>query len=324
VSTTAAEAQILPPTRKRFTLATGAKVAVSVALIYLLLRRTELGDIRAAFQSARATPLVYAFGLTFVGYYLSVARWRVLLAAQGVRAPFFRLVRSHMSALFFNNLLPSTIGGDTIRAYDSWRLGTTRTAAVAVIVMDRLTGVVALLACALGALLVSGHMLGNRSWWLVVAALGGTALIAAVILTQPAWWVRWVPLRIRLNRRIRATVERIGIAFRAFSKSGGILAKAFSLSLLLQLNVIAFYALIGSAFGLAIPLLTYFLIIPLALTAMLIPISVNAIGIRENVFVYLLGLFGVAAPDAIAFAWAAFGIILIHGVMGGIVYATGR
>ena len=92
----------------------------------------------------------------------------------------------------------------------------------------------------------------------------------------------------------------------------------------LQLNVIAFYALIGSAFSFSIPWWTYFLIVPPALAVMLIPISVNAIGIRENIFVYLLGLYGIAAPDAVAFAWTAFGLLLIHGVMGGVVYALGR
>ena len=52
--------------------------------------------------------------------------------------------------------------------------------------------------------------------------------------------------------------------------------------------------------------------------------SVNAIGIRENVFAFFLGLFGVSLGDALAFAWLAFALVLVQGVAGGVVYAFRR
>ena len=50
----------------------------------------------------------------------------------------------------------------------------------------------------------------------------------------------------------------------------------------------------------------------------------NGVGVRENAFVLFLGMFGVAAPTAVAFTWIGFGMILIYGAMGGVVYALRR
>lgn len=54
---------------------------------------------------------------------------------------------------------------------------------------------------------------------------------------------------------------------------------------------------------------------------MMLPVSINGIGLRENVFFFFLALFAVTKTDAIAFAWIEYGILLLQGVGGGLVYA---
>jgi hypothetical protein len=102
------------------------------------------------------------------------------------------------------------------------------------------------------------------------------------------------------------------------------LVKALVLSMLLQVNVIIHYYLIALALGLSLPFYSFFLIIPLATVIMMVPISVNAIGIRENVFAFFFAPFGILVPQAVAFAWLAYGMVLIQGVLGGIVYGLRR
>jgi hypothetical protein len=82
--------------------------------------------------------------------------------------------------------------------------------------------------------------------------------------------------------------------------------------------------LIGKALHLPIGLGTFFLVIPLALFIMLVPISINAVGVREWAFVFLLGLYGVAKPDALAMAWISYAFMVIQGIGGGLVYAFRR
>ena len=96
----------------------GIKVLVSGVLIYLILRGADFHQIGEKIASASLPLLLVAFSMFFVGYSLTAFRWRLLLGAQGVTARFGYLIRSFMVAMFFNNFLPSTVGGDAVRVYD--------------------------------------------------------------------------------------------------------------------------------------------------------------------------------------------------------------
>src|SRR6185503_15960412 len=98
-------------------LGTALRVAVSAALVVWILRRAPLGEVLEAFRTADLRLVLLALALNPLGYWASVSRWRLLIRSQGGDAPFGFLVRSFLVGVFFNNLLPSTIGGDTIRAY---------------------------------------------------------------------------------------------------------------------------------------------------------------------------------------------------------------
>jgi uncharacterized membrane protein YbhN (UPF0104 family) len=78
--------------------------------------------------------------------------------------------------------------------------------------------------------------------------------------------------------------------------------------------------LLALSLGIEVPLLAMFIIIPVAIVVMMIPVSINAIGIRELIFVTMFGFYGVNNADALAFAWMSFVLITILGVLGGIVF----
>ena len=67
-----------------------------------------------------------------------------------------------------------------------------------------------------------------------------------------------------------------------------------------------------------------FIIIPLATILMLAPVSINGIGVRETIFVFMFGIYGVAAESSVAFAWISLAMILLQGVVGGIVFLLRR
>jgi hypothetical protein len=57
-----------------------------------------------------------------------------------------------------------------------------------------------------------------------------------------------------------------------------------------------------------------------AIVVMMIPVSINAIGVREAIFVNMFGLYGVSSADALAFSWMSFILITVLGVIGGLVF----
>ena len=130
-------------------LLTVVKILFSGGLLYWLIHDLELKQIGLVITDANVGLLSLAFMMFFLGYLITAFRWRMLLSAQGVHARIGFLVQSFLVAIFFNNLLPSTIGGDVVRIYDSWRLGNSRSGAASVVIVDRLMGLLALASYAL-------------------------------------------------------------------------------------------------------------------------------------------------------------------------------
>jgi glycosyltransferase 2 family protein len=316
----AAEVTASSPGRKPW-LFTVIKSLVSLVLITWILRSTDLAEIGIAIRSATLSLVLLAALLHVVGHTLSAVRWRTLLQAQGLQVQLIYLVKSHVVGLFFNHFLPSTIGGDSVRAYDSWRVGRNKAKAVAVILVDRFLGVLALVFFAAGALLFSDELAAAFPF------LYGLVPLMAVAGFLLAWLLFWPPGRfVELAARLRLPFlrqlqDRFVEALTLFQGQTAVLHKALGLSLLLQANVVLYYYLIARALNFSVPLSAFFVIIPLALLLMVVPISINAIGIRENIFIVFLAVYGVSRPEAVAFAWIAYGLLIVQGVIGGVVYA---
>jgi len=101
-------------------------------------------------------------------------------------------------------------------------------------------------------------------------------------------------------------------------------AKATIWAVLLQLNVVLYYILIGRALGLNIPAPDYFVFIPLVLLLQLIPITINGLGVREGAYVAVFAFYGITASAALSFALIEIAFGLIVGLMGAALYAARR
>jgi len=301
------------------------KGGFSIFLMWWILEGTNFGEIFHSVQSASVPLLVCAFCLPFAGYYLSVSRWRLLLSAQGVPARIAYLAQSFIISVFFNNFLPSTIGGDVFRVYESWRLGASKSRALAVVFVDRLLGLMALFVLAMVGILAANPFADVIPYlWFWVLGGGAGIITLGVFLFHTSFPRRFNVLE-EHPRSIKLTLgfaNKMNNGFSAFRGKTGILTHAFGLSLLLQGNVVLPYFVFAEALHFSIPFLSFFLIIPLALFVMLLPISINGIGLRESVFVLFLGPWGIDKPDALALAWLAYGSLLIQGLIGGLLYAS--
>lgn len=308
---------VAPQAKRRRILSTVLRLAVSIALIAWLLRRTDFREVAAALRSADLRLVLAAALLIPLGYLCSVLRWRALLRSQGGDAPLSFLVRSLMTGIFFNNLLPSTIGGDAVRAWDTSRAGVGRATAVAIVLVDRFVGLLALVLFAAVGLLISGR-LTERVPDLYGWVLGGAAvmgLIAALL---------FLPSRRAPALLAGVLPGKAAAALFAFQGKGRVLVVAFAWSIGLQALVVLNAWTLARALHVPIPLPYFFLIMPVALFAMMLPVSINGIGVRENAYAFFFAAFGVAAAAGVAVAWLDYGLILLQALAGGAVYAWGR
>lgn len=299
------------------------RAAVS-ALLIAWVWPADVSGVVAALRNASPGWLAGALALHAVGVWLSAVRWRMLLVAGGARVSIVRLSASYLVGFFFNTWLPSGFGGDAVRAWDTRHEAEGAARSVAVIAIERGTGILALL--------LLGAVVGVAAGWyasmpmLVLGLWGATLAGFAAMATLAAYGPR---LAARLEaalpglwrwRRAAGVARRLLATSAALSGDWPLVVRVLGLGLALQLNVILHYAWIGKALGVPVASSYFFLVVPVLVVVLTLPISINGIGAREVVFVRLLGAVGVSRPEALAVSVAAFALSLVFSLVGGLVF----
>ena len=300
----------------------------SVLLFYLFyIRDIDLFGVGSSLQEANIFWLIIGLSLLGLGRIITACRWKILLSAQEIYVPLKSLLSSLFVANFFNLFLPSTIGGDTMRAYDisrnTARLGTS----VMTIVIERVMGLFALIMIAVLSL-VFAFFLGGNLWesyqisslvWPVV----GWFILTLIAMFTISYSHLAKALILVLNKaglkKIEEMVQRGGEIIDALKLNRRYFGMSFLLSLALQINVIVYTYVIALSINLKVPFLYFCLIVPLIFIILLIPFSINGIGIRESAYLFFLGSF-VLASETIALSWLLFFMTLVMGAIGGLVY----
>ncbi len=295
------------------------KAGLSLALLAFLLTRVDLRVTVDAFREAEVRYLLAALVLYLAGVPLRAYRWQGLLSALRVTVPLRRLTSLYFVGTFFNNLLPTGIGGDVVRAYELSKDGAGAAVAASTVLADRATGLLVLLAVALAST-VFGYRLVSRNLVLVIAVvcLGSFAGVA-VLLWDDLW--RQVGRRLPWLRRLLA---RKGIAdFYRFLQTyrGRPVVRALLVSLVFNVVLIAVNYLIALSMGVKISLWYFLLFVPLISFSLVLPVSVSGLGVREGAYVLLFSQAGVAAPLALAMSLAFYVLNIATGLIGGIIYA---
>ena len=120
------------------------KVAVSAGLLALLFSRIDARRLWDFASHASPAWLGVAVALFATTVLVSTWRWAILLGAQGVNLPATKLLASYLVAGFYNNFLPSNIGGDVIRIKDTAPSTGSKTLATTVVLVDRGFGLLGL------------------------------------------------------------------------------------------------------------------------------------------------------------------------------------
>lgn len=299
------------------------KAIVSTALIVYLLSRTEYTAIYLSLISANPFYLLLALLTLFLGKFLTGYRWQILLAAQDIKIPLKTLIASLFVGQFFNSFLPTTIGGDAIRAYDTAVASKESAKSVTTVFMDRFIGVLALVLLAVLALPIAKLMGEDVSYFLIpVLSVFLLCVIGLIIVLNNSLVMMFANALRRMKlARIADQVEKVYRSIREMRGDTRTLWIAFVVSLLLQVNVVVFHYLISLSLDLDVPLIYYFIIVPVALTVLIIPFSINGIGLREGIFVFLLAGLGVPSSDAIALSLLSFILLLTQSLIGGVIFA---
>jgi uncharacterized protein (TIRG00374 family) len=303
---------------------TALKIAISLALLAYLLSTSNLGALLHRVRAGDPLLMLAAMALWVVVFLLQTWRWRVLLQAQGWDTSLRSLSASYLVATFFNNFLPSNVGGDVIRIRDSSRLTGSKTAAVAVVAIDRILGLGALYLLALGAFVAADPAVRNLAGAkLVLPLLGAVFLVMALLFFRPGI-ARRIVARTPLHSSewAKRRFEVVQAAVHVYRERVAAVWAAFAGSVALQALVIVYYFLVARALRIDLPLAACFLMVPLCILVQTVPISFNGWGVRESVFILYFGQIGLDRDSALAFSLVGASLVVLLSLSGAVVWTS--
>ena len=303
------------------------KAGISIALLGVLFSRVDLGRLWQIARSASLPWLSGALALYYVMIAVSAWRWGLLLRAQGVHFPFRRLSSSFFVATFFNNFLPSNIGGDVVRIADTAPAAGSKTLATTVVLIDRGIGLLGLvLIAALGATLGARFRpsdLGPLSPAMLWAGFAFATLLAAPALLMPEGFTRLLqPLRVFHAEWIDKRLELLTGALTRFRETPTALAGCFAGAIVVQAVLVLFYVAIAHSMQIPIGFTELALIVPISFIVQMLPISMNGFGVREATFGFYFTRLGLPLESALLVSFVGAAVIMVFSLSGGAVYLS--
>jgi glycosyltransferase 2 family protein len=318
------------PSIARRVMVMAIKLAVSVALLAWLFSRVDMAALWATARRASPLWMTIAFTIYAANVLLSVWRWWLLVEAQDLDVPFKQLSASMLVALFFNNFLPSNIGGDVIRISDTAKAAGSKTLATTIVLVDRTMGMMGLvLVAACGATMVAAGTgqvrLPLGPSWLWAGFLAGAA-VGVPVFWSPAGVGRVLqPLTVVHPEWVGLRIDNVTTTLERFRNHPGALASCFGGAVLVQMATVAFHFAIVHALGIHIGAFDLAVAVPLAGVLQMLPVSVNGFGVREAAFCFYFSRIGLPCEQAILLSLSATALVMLFSLTGAAVYvARGR
>lgn len=297
------------------------RILVSLAFIGLLVWffRKDLPDIIAVLKNI--SPFLFGIAVVLNVLVLAVisVRLKKIFSVQGLHLKLGEAIYLTFIGSFFNNFLPTSVGGDLVKAYYATKKSTRKLESFSAVFFDRFFGFLSIgLLAFLGILFLNKHIKDAKLLW-------GSVIFSVIVLLAFVFFLNKRLTKNLFSRLLGLPIFREGSKLRklynalnTYKEHKIIIAQLIGISLLAQLiAVVAIYIIIKSL-SQEIPFLTLFLIIPLVSVASMMP-SINGLGVREGAFVYFLKEF-MSRESAVAVSILYLAIILIMSLIGGILY----
>jgi uncharacterized membrane protein YbhN (UPF0104 family) len=289
-------------------------VVTVVLAIWVVSVEREVGWSKVARTLVSLDPLVFSatLGMFAVSQVVVGLRWWMLLRTQHIFISPWAALKLHFLGMFYNNFLPSSVGGDLVRAWYVTKHTERGFEAVLSVFVDRALGFLSMILLALGSWLLfigasglklpartqsdsGGFFAGRAPVWLGVLA-------AAVAL----------PVAVCLHSRLRSAAGRLlskaaevaarGLrkgrdAFVMYSRNPLTVIGVVAVTMVSQSVLITVFWLLGRSIGIEASIKYYFVFFPASWVLGALPVSVGGAVVVEGWLVYLFVETAGVAPD---------------------------
>ena len=294
------------------------KAVVTLLLVGLILYRADWGKIIGALKNANVLLIAVVFFSMAGNVAISAYKWQVLLQIYYIEIKLPRLTRYYFTAMFFNNFLPSTIGGDGYRFFKVYKNQDSRAGAIVPILAERIYGVLVLLFLGFIGSLVSFLQFRDHMSvvGMAIGASGSIGILALHLLVSPGGnarilqKLRFIPEKVKESMKI---IER-------YHHEPALFYKFLGVTTLYCAFLFVYRMILIRAVGESCSFFSLMSAVMMSNILAILPISINGIGLLDGSFIYIISSFGVSYESAIIVMILHRGLSLLLSTIGGVFY----
>lgn len=281
------------------------RAVLSALIVGYLAYKLNWATLSRLLSELNLSLVVAGFIIIQIGQSFSSLRWQMIAKPLGFADSYGRFRSLFYIGTFFNLFLPTSIGGDAVRA---WLLAgdkSRRLAAFSSVIADRVAGVTAMLLMACVATLTP---MGNVPWWMPVLPWG---ILGGLLLTMAL-----LPRLKKYSNKVETLLIGLGWEHGRWGNWWSAIGISFVVQSLATIQVIC----LGYALSLPVPITAYLVVVPLVTLMTMLPISLSGHGVREGTLLVLLAPYGVTTEQAISLGLLWFMLSVGIGLIGGLCY----
>jgi glycosyltransferase 2 family protein len=302
------------------TLSFAGRLVLSLGLLVWIFSFVNWHDTWEAMRGADVGLLIWAGVVSVVVQLIVLLRWSLFMRALNLQAPAGQIFRYYMIGLFCNLFLPTSIGGDLIKAIGLSRGVGQKPKVFASVVLDRLSGFAGLVIVAALAYLVGSRLIDAPSVLVPIIILTLLSLIiGGMLFNQKVYqfFGSFVGKFPRLQKGIFQMHEDV-MLMKGKKRTG---VGCILLSCLIQVVSALMTYLIALAMHQEVHFLPFLVFTPIVSAATFLP-SIGGLGVREIGWVFFLSKIGLPQGIAVGLSLIGFFYVIVIGLVGGVIYVT--
>ncbi|MBT6291936.1 MAG: flippase-like domain-containing protein [Rhodospirillaceae bacterium] len=295
-----------------------AKVAVSGGLLWFIAANFDIGASAARLRQLDMGYLLTALGVFILLLANNTLRWRTVMLAIDAVLPLWQSFQILYVGVFFNQTLPSSVGGDAVRMILARKHGLSLQGAVNGVMLERVVNVFGLIVLVVATQPFLLARIGDNPAKFVFPALAAVAVAGIVFLML----LDRIPERYRRWSLVRGAANLAGDTKRLFlAPARAMAAVGFGILGMVLLSLMVYF--IALSLGIAVSPIDCLVLVPPVMLIASVPISIAGWGLRETAMVAAFGFVGVAEGDAFVLS-LLFGLAgIVAALPGGLIWLLG-
>lgn len=298
------------------------KITVTVILLYYVVSLVDTQELMPLISNINWGYLAIAIVCHVIAFLVMSIRWWLILNSSDFKIEYSKITGAYYLGLFFNNFLPTAMGGDVVRIAKLRMAGISTDLLIFSTLSDRIVGLLSIIVMGIIGVNFSATIQQNINnetlllintisivlFGLFISALNTKFrdLIFSLTVQKIRLWNRLNNFLVFCHKNIESL------------KNNTMIPKSILLSLISQLLIVFTYFFIGKSLNIELGLLEYVLVVPVVALFSSLPISVGGLGVREGVMVFLLTTAGTTTSSAVSVSIVYLSVLIFITLPGGL------